>query len=118
MKNLRIVRNYEDSISYYEGYIAIVFAFAGIKMTQLHISILAHAALFESLDREVKTKIAQRNDTNEQVVANGISKLRKMSYLEGSKVVAKLNPPKDMPISLTLIMNVNQKTDRAGSQEA
>jgi hypothetical protein len=118
MKNLRIVRNYEDSISYYEGYIAIVLAFAGIKMTQLFISVLAHAALFESLDREVKKKIAERNETNEQVVANGISKLRKTNYLEGSKVVAKLTPPKEMPVSLTLIMNVNQKTDRTGSQEA
>ena len=118
MKNLRIVRNYTDDISYYEGYIAVILAFASIKMTQLHISILAHAALFDKLDKEVKQKIAKRNNTNEQVVANGISKLRKLKHLEGSKVTPKLTPPKDLPIALTLIMNVNQTANRTRSQEA
>jgi len=118
MKNLRIVRNYTDDISYYEGYIAVILAFASIKMTQLHISILAHAALFDRLDKEVKLKIAERNNTNEQVVANGISKLRKLKHLEGSKVTPKLTPPKDLPIALTLIMNVNQEANRTRSQEA
>ncbi len=118
MKNVRIARNYEDKISFYEGYIAVILAFASIKMTQLHISILAHAALFDKLDKEVKLMIAERNQTNEQVVANGISKLRKMKHLEGSKVTPKLTPPKEIPFALTLIMNVNQEANRTGSQEA
>ena len=80
MKNVRIARNYENKISFYEGYISVILSFASIKMTQLHISILAHAALFDKLDKEVKLMIAQRNETNEQVVANGISKLRKMKH--------------------------------------
>jgi hypothetical protein len=118
MNNVRIARNYADKISYYEGYIAVILAFASIKMTQLHISILAHAALFEKLDKEIKVMIALRNNTNEQVVANGISKLRKIGHLDGVKVTAKLNPPKELPFSLTLILNVNKETNRTGSQEA
>lgn len=118
MKNLRIVRNYGDKISYYEGYISVILAFASIKMSPLHISILAHAALFERLDKEIKGKIAKRNETNEQVVANGISKLRKLKHLDGNKVIPKLNPPKDTPLALTLIMNVTQETNGTGSQEA
>lgn len=118
MKTVRIVRNFDDKITYYEGYIAVILALASIKMTQLHISILAHAALFERLDKEVKEQIAQRNETNLQVVANGISKLRKMKHLDGTKVTPKLTPPKETPFALTLILNVNQTANGTGSQEA
>ena len=118
MKTVRIARNFQDKISYYEGYIAVILALAGIKMTQLHISILAYAALFDKLDKDIKLAIAERNETNQQVVANGISKLRKLGHLDGVKVTPKLNPPKETPFALTLILNVNQETNRTGSQEA
>ena len=105
MKKLTIRRPYTDEISYYEGFISIILASASIRMTPLYISVLAHAALYQKLDKEVKTKIAEKNNTNLQVIANTISKLRKDRYLDGAKVNPKLNPPKNSPTVLELVLH-------------
>lgn len=117
MNSARYIQNCKDNITYYERYFAIILAFAGIKMTPLSVSILAHAALFERLDKEVKSQIAIRNNTNEQVVANGISKLRKSKHITGSKVTAGKLPAVGGPFSLTLTLNVTKETKSSEPEE-
>jgi hypothetical protein len=114
MQTVRYVQTYEDDITYYERYFSVILSFVGIRMTPLAISILAHAALFERLDKEIKLKIADRNQTNLQVVANNISKLRKTKHLEGSTVTTKQLPPKGVPFSLNLILNVKKEANIEG----
>lgn len=102
-------RLYEDPVALYCGYIGIILLLANKRLSKLHVSILAYAALNESLAKSVKLVIAQANETSEQVVSNAITKLRKMKYLEGCKVAKVFLPPSTESVSLNITLDVKKR---------
>jgi hypothetical protein len=98
-----IRRVFEDDVALNEAYIIVVLGFAERRLSKILVSILAHAVKYGKIDKDVKQEIASKMKSNTQVVANGITRLRKLGYLNKDQVNERLCPPKDGKFILNLV---------------
>jgi hypothetical protein len=109
VKSAKIARKYQSGVEFQQAYIDIILRLAGYRLSDLYTSILAHVSYYGKLDKELKQSLADKNNTSTQVIANGITKLRKIGVLEKNRVNQKLVPSDKEEISLTLLLGVEIK---------
>ena len=96
----RVRRVFDSEIELLERYLDTLLTFSGLHLTPPLITILAYAVKHKNLTPEVKQEIAKKYNTSLQVVANNITKLRRMKFLKGSEVDERL-VPKNRELSLS-----------------
>lgn len=109
LKSTKIARKYDSPVDYQQAYIDIVLRLAGYRLSDMYTSILAYVSYHGKLDKKVKQTLAERNNTSTQVIANGITKLRKLGVLEKNSVNRKLVPADNEGINLVLMLAVETK---------
>jgi hypothetical protein len=112
-KSAKIARKYESGVEYQQAYIDIILRLAGYRLSDLYTSILAYVSYYGKLDKNVKQILAEKNETSVQVIANGITRLRKMGVLGKNKVNEKLVPSDKSEISLVLLLKVEPSKSKS-----
>jgi hypothetical protein len=98
----KLIRKYQDPIQPHKDYIDVLLRLAGYRLSDLHVSILAHSSARKALTPETKKEIAAKFNTTLQVISNAITKLRKLQLLLKNNVNPKLTPERDNGFALTI----------------
>lgn len=102
---MKVAKKYKNEVELHQAYIDILLRLAGQRASSLSTSILAHSSCYGKITKEMKTEIAEHNDTTIQVISNAISKLKKEGLLIDNVLNPKLNPGKKMEIAITLLLS-------------
>lgn len=115
----KLIRKYQDPIQPHKDYIDVLLRLAGYRLSDLHVSILAHSSARKALTPETKKEIAAKFNTTLQVISNAITKLRKLQLLLKNNVNPKLTPERDNGFALTIYfaMMTPSSTPSTGSTQ-
>jgi hypothetical protein len=115
----KLIRKYQDPVQPHKDYIDVLLRLAGYRLSDLHVSILAHSSARKALTPETKKEIAAKFNTTLQVISNAITKLRKLQLLLKNNVNPKLTPERDNGFALTIYfaMMTPPSTPSAGSTQ-
>ena len=115
----KLIRKYQDPIQPHKDYIDVLLRLAGYRLSDLHVSILAHSSARKALTPETKKEIAAKFNTTLQVISNAITKLRKLQLLLKNNVNPKLTPERDNGFALTIYfaMMTPPSTSSTGSTQ-
>lgn len=106
---MKVARKYEEGVQLHQSYIDILTRFAGYRLSDLQISILGYSSYFGTINKKIKDELAAKNNTSSQVIANSITKLRKLGLLEKNIVNKKLALGAKEDISITLLLSTVKK---------
>ena len=75
----------QDPIEVQTTYLKILCALSGVEMSRMEIIVLSHLIVFGELSTEVRNKIAETYNTNNQVINNTLTRLRKSKFIIDNK---------------------------------
>ena len=102
---MKVARKYEEGVQLHQSYIDILTRFAGYRLSDLQISILGYSSYFGTINKKIKDELAAKNNTSSQVIANAITKLRKLGLLEKNVINKKLALGSRNDVSITLLLS-------------
>lgn len=108
---MKVARKYEEGVQLHQSYIDILTRLAGYRLSDLHTSILGYSSYFGTINKEIKDELAIKNNTSSQVIANAITKLRKLGLLEKNVINKKLAPNQKETASITLLLSTAQNKE-------
>jgi len=115
---MKIARKYQTGVQFHQAYIDIILRLAGYRLSDLYTSILAYSSFYGTLDKDIKSKLAEEHNTSIQVISNGITRLRKINLLAKNTINRKLALQKNDEISLTLVLGiVKEEQEKSAKQE-
>ena len=107
---MKVARKYEEGVELHQSYIDILTRLAGYRLSDLYTSILGYSSYFGTINKEIKDELAVKNNTSSQVIANAITKLRKLGLLEKNVINKKLALVSKDNASITLLLSTNKQT--------
>jgi len=107
---MKVARKYEQGVELHQSYIDILTRLAGYRLSDLYTSILGYSSYFGTINKEIKDELAVKNNTSSQVIANAITKLRKLGLLEKNIINKKLALVSKENASITLLLSTIKQT--------
>ena len=107
---MKVARKYEEGVELHQSYIDILTRLAGYRLSDLQTSILAHSSYFGTINKTIKDDLASKNNTSTQVIANAITKLRKLGLLEKNVINKRLALSSRDNASITLLLSTTNQT--------